>query len=179
MLRIGMQDWLTIIFLALGLAGVLFGWWQWRRTKSLEAARREDLWAALESAQHLVDDQTQVERFAKKHDDQELSRALWLNHQASSDHYVTLVGQYLSQEPSFKYAELERLCEIGFINRQWQEERWRFLLSRRRENVGVVPPIQFIKPDFPAMPSALERAVKAATNAESRNGSEGKTPSKT
>jgi len=175
MFKIGTQDWLTVIFLVVGVAGVLFGWLQWRRTKSLEAARREELWASLESAKHLVDDQSQIEGFAKKHDDQDLSRALWLNHQASSDHYVALVAQYLSQEPKFTYSELERLCEIGFINRPWQEERWRFLLSRRRENVGAGAPSQFVKPAPATMPPAVERAVKAAANAETRNGSDNAT----
>jgi hypothetical protein len=156
-------DWVSIVLVVAGVAGVLAAWLQWKRTTLIERTRREELWALLESTRNLIVDQTQVEQFAKKHDDQDLSRALWSNHQAASDLYVTLVGQYLAQERRFTYTELERLCEIGFVNRPWQEERWRFLLCRRQENVQAPapPPSQVARVEVADRASAASGKRKA------------------
>lgn len=162
-------QWLSIVLIAAGVGGLVFGWLHlWNRTKFVERERREDLWASLASAKQLLGDPVLIEQFATTHSDQELSRALWLNYQSATDLYMGLVEKYLSQEPKFTYADLERLCSLGFINTQWQEERWRFLLCRRLENAKTSAPSQFVSVEPTNLRAANGRPVRTVAPPEMR-----------
>jgi hypothetical protein len=164
-------EWFSVILVVAGAGGLLFSLLHlWNRTKFLERERREELWASLASAKQLLGDPALIEKFAATHGDQELSRTLWLNYQGATDLYTGLVEKYLAQEPSFTYADLERLCSLGFINKQWQEERWRFLLCRRPENATTAAPSQFVTAEQANVSAATHRPARTIPAQEARNG---------
>jgi len=67
-------------------------------------------------------------------------RYLVASHQRGCDLYRHPVDYYLSDEPSFTFSDLARLCKTDLIGYRWQEQSWRSLIATREENRGTPIP---------------------------------------
>jgi hypothetical protein len=122
---------------ALGSAGLVVAYIQWRRTKNVEKLRREQLLMAINRAKHLIMPINIIERVLL--DDsieskETLREWLWALYKGASDSYVSVVHNYLSFEGSFTFDDIKCAKKSGIITTNWEEHIWLSLVALRPEN---------------------------------------------
>lgn len=129
-----MQNWLNLLGIALTGAGLALAAVQTLRLKKLKKRNRELVTLFIQDASYVSFEHELIDEIARKIDDQVMFRYLVSCHQRGCDLYRHLVSYYLSDEPSFTFSDLARLCKTNLITYRWQEECWRTLLATREEN---------------------------------------------
>ena len=130
-----MNDILLYLSLAIGVIGLLFGWYEKR-----EHIRLKD--AFLDQSNVMMQRLVARSIAAKKirtllksvSNNEKVSELMWTQYQGISDLYVGMVSYYLQNVGRFTYEDIARLVRNGFITTRWEESVWRDLVALRPEN---------------------------------------------
>lgn len=133
-------DFWTISGWFLTFLGLLFGYWQWSRTKKLEKEQQEQMLVTIHFANYVSFEHEFIDEICPIIKDTIINRYLVSWHQAGCDLYKIQVRFYLSLLDKFTYDDLKSLCNTPMISYKWQKKYWMSLVSQRKENKGTKPP---------------------------------------
>ena len=91
------NDVVSLVGAVLGALGLFFGVGQYVRSQRVQRRFQEQMRLFINRANYVSWDQRAIEHFVETHNDPNLERWLWLNHQAGCDLYMNLVDAYLSR----------------------------------------------------------------------------------
>jgi hypothetical protein len=148
-------SWFEWISLAVGVIGTLVGILgyaasleQKRKAENILRNQKYQFISLLERANYVGFEHELFDELAQSLYDKVGFRYLATAFQAAVDLYLMMVSYYLQNEENFTYDDLRKLCNTPVIDKKWQEEYWRTLVSVRPENKASSAPTElFVRDD--------------------------------
>ena len=134
-----------VLSLIVTILGVSFGIMQYFRNLKTKSLLKNQFISILDRVRTLVPFQDKLDEMLKKCDDKEINKWVWFNHKGLSDLYVMTVSYYLTFERRFTYKHLKNKFDNHQLSSRWEENRWRYLISARKENKNLIHPDYFTK----------------------------------
>ena len=131
--------WFDSVSLALAALGIVIAVVQSIRIARVENIRLTDVAADLNRIKTMILTNKDAVRINDVNN-AEATAWIWKRQRGLSDHYVSLVRQYISAQKRFTFDDIYRLIETGVIDTPWQESVWREITSMRRENLKKLVP---------------------------------------